>query len=124
MALELAKSKGENRMRQNEAINPEDMFRIVVAHHADVLEREPKRGFGSGALKIRGKIFASLSKGRLLLKLPEKVVDRLVSSNQGERFSTGANRTKKEWVTVEASDAATWIALSQQARDYVQGGQP
>jgi hypothetical protein len=110
-------------MPQSGAITPEDLFRAVVAHHADVLEFEPKRGFGSGALKVNGKIFASLSKGRLLLKLPERVVDRLISSNQGKRFSTGVNRAKKEWVTIGPSDAATWIALSQQARAYVQGGQ-
>jgi TfoX/Sxy family transcriptional regulator of competence genes len=107
-------------MPQNGAITAEDLFRAVVGHHADVPDLEPRRGFGSGALTVNGKIFASLSKGRLLLKLPERVVDRLISSNRGERFSTGANRTKKEWVTVGVSDAATWIALSQQARAYAQ----
>ena len=101
---------------------PEVLFRAVVANHAD-LELEPGRGFGSGTLRVNGKIFASLSKGRLLLKLPERVVDLLIESNQGERFTTGVNRAKKEWVTIGASDAATWIALSQQARAYAQRGQ-
>ena len=110
-------------MQRSEAMAPEDLFRAVAARHADALQPEPKRGFGSGALKVNGKIFASLTKGRLLLKLPEAVVDSLIAAKKGERFSTGANRPTKEWITIEVSDAATWIALSEQARAYVQSGQ-
>jgi hypothetical protein len=82
-------------MSVNKAITPEELFRAVVAHHPDLPKSEPERGFGSGALKVNGKIFASLSNGRLLLKLPEPVVDRLVSLNQGERFSTGRRQGKE-----------------------------
>jgi len=112
---------GRNGFPRDGGATPEELFRAVLAHHADAVDPQPKRGFGSGALKVEGRIFASLSKGRLLLKLPERDVERLVASKQGERFSTGLARTKKEWVTIGPSDAATWIALSQQARTYVCG---
>jgi hypothetical protein len=113
------KLAGKDGFPRDGGATPEALFRAVVAHHADAVDLEPKRGFGSRALKVDGKIFASLSKGRLLLKLPEGDVERLVASKQGERFSTGAARTKKEWVTIGPCDAATWIALSQRARTYV-----
>lgn len=106
-------------MPRNDKMTAEDLFRAVVARHADALDPEPSRGFGSHALKVNGKIFASLSKGRLLLKLPEQVVARLIASGQGERFTTGADRPKREWIAIGAADAATWISLSQQARTYV-----
>ena len=57
------------------------------------------RGFGSNALKVDGKIFASLSHGRLLVKLPAERVKALVEAKLGEPFSTGPGRVKKEWVT-------------------------
>ena len=83
--------------------------------------RSGGRGFGSDALKIDGKIFASLSKGRLLLKLPAERVDALVESGVGERFSTGAGREKKEWITIGAAHGDIWPDLADEARDFVGG---
>jgi hypothetical protein len=109
-------------MPRHRAWTPEELFRAVAAYHGDILNSESKRGFGSGALKVNGKIFASLTKGRLLLKLPAAAVDDLIASNKGERFSIGLNRAKREWVTIGPSDTKTWIALSKQARAFVQIG--
>ena len=97
----------------------EDFYRAVAARYAGKSDAGPSKGFGSNALKVNGKIFASLTKGRLLLKLPEARVDALVKSKEGTRFSTGAGRAKKEWVTVEASSARQWLALAAEARAYV-----
>ena len=96
-------------------------FRAVVEHHGG-LSGAGGRGFGSDALKVGGRIFASLSKGRLLLKLPADRVDALIRSGVGERFSTGAGRPKREWVTIKPSHAPLWIELSDEALAFV-GGQ-
>ena len=55
----------------------EDFYRAVAARNAGKSDAGPSKGFGSNALKVNGKIFASLTKGRLLLKLPEARVDAL-----------------------------------------------
>ena|SRR5271165_6121219 len=94
-------------------------FQAVVEHHGGLAPVPGGKGFGSDALKVDGKIFASLSKGCLLLKLPAERVDALIASGIGDRFSTGANRPKREWVTIGASDAARWIELSDEARRFV-----
>jgi hypothetical protein len=110
--------KGAVEVEQS-ASSAEELFQAVVRHH-DLPSGEPlKRGFGSDALKVNGKIFAALSKGRLLLKLPSARVDALVTANLAERFSTGAGRPKREWVTVAPSTAPNWIGLSDEARQYV-----
>ena len=62
---------------------------MVAARYAGKVEASPSKGFGSNALKVNGKIFASLSKGRLLLKLPEARVDALVNSKRRFGFRPG-----------------------------------
>src|SRR5216684_1767260 len=96
-----------------------DFYGALKARYAGKSDATPSRGFGSKALKVNGKIFASLTKGRLLLKLPEARVDALVKSKKGQRFSTGVGRVKKEWVTVRPTTAKEWQALADQARSYV-----
>jgi hypothetical protein len=57
------------------------------------VSRERRKGFGSGALKVNGKIFAMMSsKGKFVVKLPKKRVDELVSGSKGERFDPGHGR--------------------------------
>jgi hypothetical protein len=98
----------------------EDFYRSVAARYAVKSDAGlPSKGFGSNALKANGKIFASLTKGRLLLKLPPARVDALVKSKKAERFSTGVGRVKKEWVTVGPSTEREWLALADEARAYV-----
>jgi hypothetical protein len=97
----------------------EDFYGALAAHYAGTSDAGPSKGFGSNALKVKGKIFASLTRGRLLLKLPEARVDALLKSKKGTRFSTGAGRAKKEWVTVGPTSAREWLALAEEARVYV-----
>jgi hypothetical protein len=96
----------------------EDCYRTLATRYVDK-GAGPSKGFGSNALKVNGKIFASLTKGRLLLKLPEMRVDALVEAGQGTRFSTGAGRAKREWVTVGPSSEREWLALAQEAHAHV-----
>jgi hypothetical protein len=55
-----------------------------VTHSSD--GSQPMKGFGSSALKVQGKIFAMLVRGRLVVKLPRQRVDALVASGGGERY--------------------------------------
>ena len=102
----------------------EDFYRALAARYAGKLNAGPSKGFGSNALKVNDKIFASLTKGRLLLKLPEARVDALVKSKKATRFSTGVGRVKKEWVTVGPSTESEWLTLAEEARAYVSANNP
>ena len=92
---------------------------MVAQHHGLTLDAARARGFGSNALKADGRIFAALSHGRLLVKLPAQRVGELIVAGLGEPFSTGPGRVKKEWVTLAPSSAHEWVRVSEEARRYV-----
>ena len=106
-------------MTDRTGLSPADLFASLAAHFRAPQASTPAKGFGSGALKVDGKIFAALSKDELLLKLPRERVDALVASQTGKGFSTGAGRPKKEWITVPPTSAAQWLALAEEARAFV-----
>jgi hypothetical protein len=99
--------------------SPVELYRTLALHHGVDPHAPHGQGFGSGALKVDGKIFASLSHGRLLIKLPVERVKALVEAKLGEPFSTGPGRVKKEWVTVAPTSIEEWRRLSEEARRYV-----
>jgi hypothetical protein len=77
-------------------------------------------GFGSNpGLRVRGKIFAMLARGELVLKLPKEEVDELVASGAGVRFDAGKGRPMKEWVVVSARASRSWGTLAQRALTFV-----
>ncbi|MGH2409571.1 MAG: hypothetical protein ACRDGS_04280, partial [Chloroflexota bacterium] len=88
------------------AITPEERYAALVqalTGHPEVThsaEAPPvRRSFGSTELKVKGKIFAMLSQGRLVVKIPRTRVDALVASGDGERFDPRRDgRLMKEWV--------------------------
>ena len=94
-------------MVKNQA-SPEALYRALAARHGMDVDAPSGNGFGSKALKEQGKIFASLSHGRLLIKLPRERVEALVKAKLGERFSTGPGQVKKEWATVAPTSAEDW----------------
>ncbi len=85
--------------------------------------RETRQGFGSGALKAKGKIFAMVSSnGEFVVKLPKARVDELVSAGAGKRFEPGPGRLMKEWLAMSReAKQANWLALSREACQYVGG---
>jgi Ser/Thr protein kinase RdoA (MazF antagonist) len=95
------------------------LYQALARHYGVDLPSSRGRGFGSGALKVDGKIFASLSHGRLLIKLPADRVRALVEANHGEPFSTGPGRIKKEWITVAPSGLEEWLDLADESKRYV-----
>lgn len=75
--------------------------------------------FGSGGLKVGGKVFALLVRERLVLKLPAARVDALVAAGEGDRFDPGHGRLMREWISLEPQSPLDWPALAREAREYV-----
>jgi hypothetical protein len=106
-------------MAQKEGNPADGLYARLAERYAGKPAAGDPKGFGSNALKVNGKIFASLTRGRLLLKLPEARVDSLIKSKKGVRFSTGVGRVKKEWVTVGPTTEKEWLAFAEEARTFV-----
>jgi hypothetical protein len=77
------------------------------------------RGFGASALRVNGRIFAMVSHGRLVLKLPAGRVAELVGTGRGESFDAGKGRPMKEWVGFERSAVEDWLGLATEALAFV-----
>lgn len=73
-------------------------------------------------LKVNGKIFAMMVKGKFVAKLPKDRVDELVRSGKGEYFDPGHGRLMKQWVVV-AHGSAPWVDLAREAYHFVKAGQ-
>jgi hypothetical protein len=82
------------------------------------------RGFGSSALKAGGSIFAMLTRGRLVVKLPRARVAELIGSGAGAPFDAGKGRPMREWLALAEADDATWLALAEEALAFVSGASP
>lgn len=98
--------------------------KVVKAFARDkhVTPPKPGKGFGSGALKVRGSIFAMMSsKGEFVVKLPKARVDALVAAGKGAYFGPGHGRLMKEWLEMTAGQAQ-WVKLAREARDFVAAG--
>ena len=72
----------------------------------------------SSGLRVNGKVFAMLAKGKMVVKLPLHRVDTLIDSGQGERYMSGG-RPMNEWVTIEPASEDGWMALVKEAMDFV-----
>src|SRR5258708_29996214 len=83
--------------------------------------RETRQGFGSGALKVKGKIFAMIaSKDQFVVKLPKTRVDALVQDGVGGRFEPGPGRVMKEWLAIDAKrERVSWLDLAREAHQFV-----
>lgn len=78
-------------------------------------------GFGSGALKVNGKIFAMVtSRDEFVVKLPKARVTELVESGQGVHFDAGKGKPMKEWLVV-TGEPVSWLDLAKEARRFVGG---
>jgi hypothetical protein len=80
-----------------------------------------RRGFGSGTLQVRGRIFAMVSHGRLVLKLPRERVAGLIAAGAGEPFDAGKGKPLAEWLALGDADDATLRDLAWEAAIFVGG---
>jgi len=104
--------------------DPEERFAVLVeafAHEAGVTVpyERGNRGFGSSALKVNGSIFAMLTRGHLVVKLPRDRVSALIQDGTGGPFDAGKGTPMKEWLMVWSDDENTWQALAREARNFV-----
>lgn len=102
------------------ALEIDPRFAPVVdafAHDPEVTSGTMMASFG---LKVNGKIFAMVARGRLVAKLPRARVDELVGAGRGERFDPGHGRRMKEWLSV-TDDGLDWLALAREAHRFVKG---
>ncbi len=114
------------------SITPDERFADLVddlAPNPDVTPPETgpqaRRRFGASALKVRGKIFAMLTNGRLTLKLPPERVNALIAAGVGERWNPRHDgRQTKAWVSIVAAHTDDWLPLAQEAMLYVAAQQP
>ena len=80
-----------------------------------------RRSFGAGALKIDGRIFAMLTDGRLVVKLPAGRVEELASAGEGARFDPGHGRIMREWLSLAPGSRVDWRGLAGEGLAFVRG---
>jgi hypothetical protein len=103
----------------------EEGFAYIVKAFGDkpgVSEPEPAgsaRRFGSSALRFNGRIFAMVSRGRLVLKLPSRRVAELIASGAGGTYDAGKGRPMKQWVSLDPALQESWLGLATEALEFV-----
>lgn len=78
-------------------------------------------GFGKDALRYQRKIFAMLSRGRLVVKLPARRVVELVAAGEGEPFDAGKGKPMREWLSLSPDSPLGWLQLATEALEFVRG---
>jgi hypothetical protein len=75
-------------------------------------------GFGRGSLKYRGKIFAMLVRGSLVLKLPADRVTARIAVGEGVAFDANKGTPMREWFSVAADSGLDWLSLATEALEF------
>jgi TfoX/Sxy family transcriptional regulator of competence genes len=105
------------------ASDPDALFAVLVDAFADrpgvTPPAEGDSRFGSAALQVNGAIFAMVTRGRLVVKLPSRRVAALVDAGTGVPFDANRGLPMKQWLTVVGTDPATWHALAEEAYAFV-----
>ncbi len=103
------------------ARTPEQIFESLVPERLRDPGVKVGRMYGSNprGLTVNGKIFAFMSKGQLVVKLPKERVAELSASAVGQPFDSGGGRVMKEWMAVEASASRRWPSLMLEAQRFV-----
>ena len=99
-------------------MTPDERFERLVdamSVEADVAPPTGRRGFGGSALTCRGRIFAMLVRGRLVVKLPKARVDALVAGGAGTPFDANKGRPMKEWFALASTSGLQWTDLATEA---------
>jgi hypothetical protein len=105
-------------------MGPEDRFSALVEHFAGVPGvavpgAVGAGGFGASALKVHGSIFAMLTHGGLVVKLPRDRVRSLIEDGVGVPYDAGKGVPMKEWLSVATDEERVWFALGREALDFV-----
>jgi hypothetical protein len=90
----------------------------AVAEYMATRAQGGVRRFGANGLRTKGKIFAMMAQGTLVVKLPAARVDAIVSAGNGERFDPGHGRIMKEWVALSVMPRR-WPSFALEACEFV-----
>ena len=82
-------------------------------------ERGAGHRFGASGLKVDGRIFAMVSRGQLVFKLPKPRVAELAAAGLGTPFDPGHGRLMKEWIALDPGAPADWRGLAGEALAFV-----
>jgi hypothetical protein len=109
--------------------SPNALFaRLVAGFRDDPAVTPPSQTgggkFGASGLKVGDKLFAMLSKGELVVKLPRARVEELTNAGTGSPFNPGHGRLMKEWITIAPAHARLWRRLADEAKQFVQTVEP
>jgi len=98
----------------------EQMFEAVAAALGTIpqVTRKTGRGFASGGLFWRGRLFATLRGDHLLLKLPAARVEALIASALAAPFDANKGKPMREWALVGPD--GDWAALAEEALAFAQ----
>lgn len=101
--------------------SPEARYAELCASYFSrgIVSPSETKGFGSSALVVDGRIFAMLTRGRLVVKLPKARVDALVGSGWGERFDANRGRPMKQWLMIDPAHEDDWPVLAQEAYGFI-----
>ena len=91
----------------------------ALAGQGGVAVGSGRRGFGSDALLVDGHIFAMVSRGHLVLKLPRDRVAALLAEGVGAPFDAGKGTPMSQWVMLDERTEGRWLALAQEAVGFV-----
>jgi hypothetical protein len=101
----------------------QDRYAALVDELVGLTGVTPPRGgsgFGRGALRFEGKIFAMLVRGRLVLKLPEARVSDLIAAGEGVNFDANKGTPMREWLSLDPGSGLAWLPLAHEAIDFAQ----
>ena len=109
------------------ADNAEDVFasladQMVAADPqvaSPATEQRAGNRFGASGLKVDGRIFAMVSRGQLVFKLPKPRVAELAAAGLGTPFDPGHGRLMKEWIALDPGAPADWRGLAGEALAFV-----
>ncbi len=107
---------GERGARQ-----PDERYEDLVNQLVGTADVTPPRGgggFGRSAVRFRGKIFAMLVRGRLVVKLPAGRVDALAAAGDGVHFDANKGTPMREWLSLDPDSGQDWLALAREALDF------
>ena len=82
-----------------------------------------RRGFGSAALTVDGRIFAMVVGGALVLKLPRHRVEGLIAAQTGLPFTAANGRPMREWIALDHGTPEFDLDLAEEALAFVRGAE-
>jgi TfoX/Sxy family transcriptional regulator of competence genes len=98
--------------------NDKSFERIIDLFEADK-NIEITKMFGSPGIKVDGKVFAMLVKGKLVVKMSKDRVNETVNRCEGNYFDPGHGKLMKQWLSINTDHEHLWPKLAREAMIYV-----